>query len=102
MLTLSLEKQRQVAEVQKKIHQTTNTLLTKNSEILKENTINVARLSEQGILEIKSLQKVNDDLIATISSVLQIYQEGRIRRLESEKELIEMERRLKVSLLQAV
>lgn len=98
VLTLSLQKQKQVAEVQKKIHDTTNALLTKNSEILKQNAINVARLGETGIIECQSLQKVNDDLISVISSVLQIYQEGKERREAAEIELGEMERRLKATL----
>jgi uncharacterized protein YaaN involved in tellurite resistance len=102
VLTLSLEKQKKVAEVQKKILETTNTLLIKNARILKDNTINIARTCEQGSLETKSLETVNEDLITTISTVLQIYQEGRLRRKESEKVLIEMEKRLKVSLLQVV
>jgi len=98
ILTLSLEKQRKIASIQKKISDTTNTLITKNSELLKENSINVAKLSEEGVVETKSLQKVNDDLISVVSGVLEIYHEGKAKRVEAEKELAEMERRLKATL----
>jgi len=98
ILSFSLEKQKKVAELQSKIHETTNTILTRNSELLKENSLNVAKLTETGIVETKTLQKMNDDMIATISGVIRIYEEGREKRLLADKELSEMERRLKASL----
>jgi uncharacterized protein YaaN involved in tellurite resistance len=98
VLTLSLEKQKKVADIQRRIQETTNNLLIKNSAFLKENTLHVAQLSEEGVLEPKSLKKMNEELINTIRDVLQIYQDGKKKRKEAELELSEMERRLKASL----
>lgn len=101
ILAMSLQKQKKITEVQKKIHKTTNDLLIQNSEALKENSIDVARLSEQGILEVSTLKKVNQDLISTISGALQIYHEGSEKRKQVEAELVEIERQLKSSLSEA-
>lgn len=98
ILSYSLDKQKKVAELQSKIHETTNTILTKNSALLKENSLSVAKLTETGIVETKTLQKMNDDMISTISGVLRIYEEGREKRKVADKELVEMERRLKATL----
>jgi uncharacterized protein YaaN involved in tellurite resistance len=98
VLALAIQRQKQVAEVQKKISDTTNELITKNSEVLKETTLNVATLSEQGIIDTEALKKVNEDLIGTIGGMLQIYQEGREKRNLAEKELLEMERKLKATI----
>lgn len=84
VLSLSLEKQKRVSDLQKKILETTNTHVSKNSDLLKENTIAIAEL--------------NDDLISVITSVLRIYQEGRVKRKEAEKDLRAMELRLKEAL----
>lgn len=98
ILSFSLDKQKKVAELQSKINDTTNSILAKNSELLKENSLNVAKLTETGIVETKTLQKMNDDMISVISGVLRIYEEGREKRKVADLELSEMERRLKASL----
>lgn len=98
ILSFSLDKQKRVAELQSKIHETTNTILTRNSQLLKENSLNVAKLTETGIVETKTLQKMNDDMVSVISGVLKIYEDGRAKRKLADKELSEMERRLKASL----
>lgn len=97
-LTYSLDKQKKAADLQTKIYETTNAILTKNSELLKENSLNVARLTETGIVDTKSLRKMNDDMVSVIAGVLKIYEEGREKRKAADLELSEMERRLKVAL----
>jgi len=69
--------------------------LRKNAEMLKEGSLGVARESERGIVEVETLQKVNDDLISTIEETLQIQQEGREKRRQAEAELKKMEGELK-------
>jgi uncharacterized protein YaaN involved in tellurite resistance len=86
-----------VEEIQSSIL-TTNELLTKNSEMLKQGTIEVAKESERGIVEIETLQKVNTDLI-TIEETLRIQSEGRTKRQQAEGELARMEGELKARLI---
>lgn len=102
VIALSLSKQKSGIEMQKIVSQTTNDLLRKNSEMLKTNTIDVARESEKGIVELETLKKVNDDLISTIDETLKIQKEGQARRLAAEQELLKIEDTLKQSLLKSI
>lgn len=102
VIALSLSKQKSGIEMQKSVSQTTNDLLRKNSEMLKTNTIDVARESEKGIVELETLKKVNDDLISTIDETLKIQKEGQARRLAAEQELLKIEDTLKQSLLKSI
>jgi len=86
-------------EAQKQVSKTTNDLLTKNSELLKQNTIEVARENEAGIVDIETLKKTQSDLITTLEEVLKIQEEGRTKRTEAESELYQMEKDLKTKLL---
>ena len=70
--------------------------------MLKTNTIDVARESEKGIVELETLKKVNDDLISTIDETLKIQKEGQARRLAAEQELLKIEDTLKQSLLKSI
>ena len=67
--------------------------------MLKQNTIDTARENERGIVDIDTVKKVNDDLIATIEETVKIQQEGRVKRANAEKELIAIEAKLKDALL---
>ena len=62
--------------MQREVSDTTNALLKKNAELLKQNTIDVAKESERGIVDIETLKKVNADLIETIEETIKIQQEG--------------------------
>ncbi len=95
IIAISLFRQRRALDVQREVTDTTNNLLKKNAEMLKEGSIGVARESERGIVEIETLQKVNTDLIATIEETLQIQHEGRQKRAQAEAELQKMEGELK-------
>jgi uncharacterized protein YaaN involved in tellurite resistance len=98
VIAISLFRQKKALEVQKEVTDTTNDLLSKNSEMLKQGSIDVAKESERGIVEIETLQKVNEDLISTIEATLRIQAEGRVKRQEAERELVKMEGELKTRL----
>lgn len=102
IIALGLQKQEKVLKMQREINKTTNDLLTKNSEMLKQNTIEATKESESGIVELETLKKVNANLIETISETLKIQQEGHNARQAAETELIDIENQLKNSLLRAM
>ncbi|HTY01636.1 MAG TPA: toxic anion resistance protein [Bacteroidota bacterium] len=98
IIAITLFRQKKALTLQKEVTDTTNELLTKNSELLKESSIDIARESERGIVDIETLQKVNTDLITTIEETLRIQQEGRSKREAAETELRRMESELKQKL----
>lgn len=102
IIALGLQKQEKVLKMQREINQTTNDLITKNSEMLKQNTIDAAKESETGIVELETLKKVNADLIETINETLKIHQEGRSARQAAEVELRNIENQLKGAMMRAV
>ena len=87
--------------MQREVSDTTNALLKKNAELLKQNTIDVAKESERGIVDIETLKKVNADLIETIEETIKIQQEGHTARQSAETELAGIENQLKTVLLEA-
>ncbi|WP_373483016.1 toxic anion resistance protein [Acetobacterium sp.] len=101
IIALGLQKQEKVLKMQREINQTTNDLITKNSEMLKQNTIDAAKESETGIVELETLKKVNADLIETINETLKIHQEGRSARQAAEAELLNIENQLKGAMMRA-
>ncbi|MGE5415774.1 MAG: toxic anion resistance protein, partial [Acidobacteriota bacterium] len=78
---------------------TTNDLLKKNSELLKENAVEIAKETERGIVDIETLKKVNADLVSTIEDTLKIQQDGRVKRQEAEVELVKIEKDLRDKLV---
>lgn len=98
VIAISLFRQQKALEVQRQVTETTNELLKKNAEMLKEGSIETAKESERGIIEIETLQKVNNDLISTIEETLRIQEEGRTKRQQAEVELKQMEEELKAKL----
>ena len=72
--------------MQRSVSDATNTLLTKNAELLRQNSTEVARESERGIVDLETLKKVNADLISTIEETIKIQQEGRARPPECPKQ----------------
>jgi len=99
VIAISLFRQQKALEMQKKVSDTTNELLTKNAELLKENSIGVAKESERGIVELKTLKKVHADLITTIEETLRIQAEGHTKRMQAETELVQLESDLKKKLI---
>lgn len=99
VIALSLYRQKRALEVQREVTETTNDLLRRNSEMLKESTIGIAKENERGIVDIETLKKVNGDLISTIDETIKIQQEGREKRRQAEVELANIERELKDKLV---
>ncbi len=99
VIAISLLKQKNALAVQKEVTDTTNTLLQKNAEMLKTGSIDLARETERGVVDIETLKKVNVDLIATIDETLNIQKEGRLKRQQAEAELITIEKELKQKLI---
>ena len=75
-------------------------MLKKNSELLKQGTIEIAKESERAIVDVETLQKTNKDIIDTLDEVLKIQAEGRTKRIEAEKQLVSLESELKSKLLE--
>ena len=99
VIAISLLRQKKALELQKKVTDVTNDLLTKNSEMLKNSSIEVARQSERGIVDVDTLKKVNADLIATLEETIQIQSDGRTKRHAAEEELKKMEEELKAKMV---
>lgn len=101
VIALGLARQQSALQMQRSVTDTTNELLQKNAELLKQNSLDVARESERGIVDLETLKKVNDDLISTIEETIQIQREGRAARQSAEAELAGIEQKLKDALLTA-
>ena len=100
VLALSMEHSRQAMEAQREVSDVTNELLKKNAKALHQGSVNVARESERGIVEIETLKQTNQELIDTLEEVRQIQENGRTRRAEAEVELGRIEGELKQKLLE--
>lgn len=99
VLTLGIAHAQRALEAQKAVTDATNELLRRNSEMLKESTINVAKETERGIVDIETIKKANSDIITTIEQVLQIQRDGREKRKVVEQELLQAENELKTHIL---
>ncbi|SDK50305.1 Uncharacterized conserved protein YaaN involved in tellurite resistance [Lacicoccus qingdaonensis] len=99
-IALTLLRQESASKAQQAVTNTTNELLTKNSEMLKQNSLRTARENERGIVDIETLKTTQDNLVTTIEETLQIQAEGSQKRKEAETELVQMEEDLKSRLLQ--
>lgn len=101
VIALGLHRQNKALKIQREVTDTTNRLLEKNSELLRQNTAETAREAERGIADLDTLKKVNSNLIATIEDAIKIQQEGRTARQNAEAELASIEEKLKQTLLAA-
>ena len=100
VLALGVEHSTQAAEAQRKVTDMTNVLLRKNAEKLKMATVETAKESERGIVDMETLKATNESLISTLDEVMNIQREGRQKRREAEAELQNMEQELKNKLLE--
>ena len=98
-IALTLNRQLKAVEAQKQVTKTTNTLLLKNSEMLKMNSIETAKENERGIVEIETLKQTQENLLQTIEETLRIQSDGRVKRKAAEVEIARMEEQLKQRLL---
>ncbi|MGD9567086.1 MAG: toxic anion resistance protein [Sedimentibacter sp.] len=100
VLALGVTHSGQAAKAQREVTNMTNELLRKNAEILKTATIDTAKESERGIVDIETLRITNESLISTLDEVMRIQTEGREKRKEAEIELNRIEKELKNKLLE--
>ncbi len=100
VLALGVTHSQQAAQAQREVTNLTNELLKKNAQTLKMATIETAKESERGIVDIETLKATNEALISTLDEVVKIQDEGRQKRREAEVELGKIEEELKQKLLQ--
>lgn len=100
VIALGVEHSNQAAKAQRQVTDLTNELLKKNAEKLKTATIETARESERGVVDIETLKTTNASLISTLDEVVKIQSEGRAKRAAAEQEMARMEQDLKNKLLE--
>ena len=100
VLALSMEHSRQAMEAQREVSDLTNQLLKKNAEALHQGSVEVAKESERGVVDLETLKYTNQQLIDTLEEVRQIQEDGAARRREAETELGRIEGELKQKLLE--
>ena len=98
-LALGIEHAGQAAKAERAVNDMTNQLLTKNAEMLHQASVEVAKESEIGIVDIETLTKTNETLIKTFDEVMQIQKEGREKRAAAEVEMARIEAELKNKVL---
>ena len=100
VIAISLYRQQKAVELQRQVTDTTNELLTKNAELLKDGSAKVGREVERGVVDVETLQKVNADLVATLEDTIRIQEDGRARRVEAEGEIGRMQSELRQKLIE--
>lgn len=100
VIALGITNAKNALGAQKQVTEMTNDMLKKNSELLKQGTIDIAEESEKAIVNVETLQKTNQDIIETLDKVLEIHENGRVKRQEAEQELEKIEGELKDKLLE--
>ncbi|MBR6237954.1 MAG: toxic anion resistance protein, partial [Lachnospiraceae bacterium] len=100
VIAIGLEHSQDAAKAQREVTDATNELLKKNAEALKMASIDTAKESERGIVDIETLTQTNQTLIDTLDEVMKIQQEGRVKRAEAEKELARIEGEMKSKVLE--
>lgn len=99
VIALGIANAKQALEAQKKVSDLTNEMLKKNSETLKQGSIDIAKESEKAIVDLETIKKTNADLITTLDEIIRIHAEGRKQRSEAEEELNKIESELKEKLI---
>lgn len=99
VIALSVEHSNQAAKAQSEVTQLTNDLLRQNADALKMATIDTAKASERGVVDLETLTHTNEMLIQTLDEVMQIQQDGREKRMIAEQKMQEMEAELRDKLI---
>lgn len=94
-IAVALYRQKANVEMQRKVAETTNTILEKNAELLRQNSIEVARENENTVVSIDTLKKTTQSLISTLDEVKKIHEEGMRNRQVLDKELHTLETELR-------
>ena len=100
VIAIGLKHSTDAAKAQRAVSDMTNELLKKNAETLKAATIETAKESERGIIDIETLKSTNKTLISTFDEVIKIQDEGRKKRKEAEAELKNIENEMRTKLLE--
>lgn len=100
VLALGITNAKSALKMEKAVTDLTNDMLVKNSETLKQGSIDIAKESERAVVDIETLRKTNADIITTLDEVIKIHEEGQARRAEASKELENIEKELKDKLIE--
>lgn len=100
VIALGITNAKNALGAQKQVNEMTNEMLKKNSELLKQGTIDIAEQSEKAVVDVETLQKTNKDIIDTLDKVLEIHENGKVKRQEAEQQLEQIESELKDKLLE--
>lgn len=100
VLALTMHHSQQAMEAQRSVNDVTNKLLQQNAEKLHQGSVEIAKESERGIVDLETLKKTNQELISTLEEVRQIQADGAQKRAEAEVELGKIEGELKQKLLE--
>ena len=100
VLALGISNAKQALKTQQAVTKLTNDMLVKNSETLKQGSVEIAEESEKAIVNVETLQKTNQNLIETLDKVIEIHKNGRLKRQEAERTLEEIEKELKAKMLE--
>ena len=100
VIALGINNAKKALKNEQAVTKLTNDMLKKNSETLKQGSIEIAEESEKAIIDIETLKKTNADLIETLDTVIKIHEDGRVKRAEAEEELKSIEKELKDKMLE--
>lgn len=100
VLALGINHSKTALKHQQEVSKVTNDMLKKNSETLKQGSIQVAEESEKAIVDIETLKKTNQDIIETLDKIIEIHEQGKVKRAESTKELENIEKELRDKMLE--
>ena len=100
VLAMGITHSQQAAQAQREVTDMTNELLRRNAATLKMATVETAKESERGVVDMETLKAANESLISTLDEVVRIQDEGRQKRREAEVELARIETELKQKLLE--
>lgn len=100
VLALGIEHSNQAAKAQREVTDVTNELLKKNADLLKTASVETAKESERGIVDMETLQHTNETLISTFDEVMKIQEDGRAKRQAAEQEMQRLEIELKNKMLE--
>lgn len=101
VISMGLEHANEAAKAERQVNDMTNELLKKNAQSLKQATVETAKESERGIVDIETLKETNQTLISAMDEIINVQTEGKKKREEAETELVQIENELKGKLLEA-
>ena len=95
VIALGLNRQQEIVNMQKDVSDTTNELLRRNSENLRNSTVEIQKEAQRSTIDIETIKEVNKNLVATIEESMQIQEDAKNQRKEAEKELLMVQEELR-------